>query len=476
MYRGARFLGIAGDGPTLTDDGVSAEVERFVYCRPPAQPPQLPPRLQEVPSTTFRAKFLVGCDGRQSSVRTELGIAFPGKDYPQRFLLSDVEMDDAPGLEGHEFYSMVEEDRFLLIIHLQGKLWRVYHSASDIKPEDATTETLERVWREMFPDGVIPEAVKWKDPGYFSLSCCLADTYRSGRCLLAGDAAHCHSPAGGQGMNTGLQDAGNLAWKLAAVLKGRSPASLLDSYEPERKPVAEWVLATSDSLFGAMTSNANSGGLFSFLVPMLRQAFLRLLLPLVPVSLLPPPPIKQKMMGLSISYAGSGTCVDLGSTPPHGAAAAGGRLPDCAFQLLPEGSPTTLLQLLSPLSLKMRLLFVGPLYPTSAELKEVLAKVEAVTKWPDLEAWVVCTDSNAEAPKAAAAAVVNGYECRCLGGTAGAEDLSSQLKLPKGQRALLVVRPDGYVAVSHRGGDAWDAEAVARGMADCGLVAPNNEA
>ena len=76
-------------------------------------------------------------------------------------------------------------------------------------------------------------------------------------------------------------------------------------------------------------------------------------------------------------------------------------------------------------------------------------------------------------PKTAAAA--DGYECRCLGGNEGAEDLSNQLKLPKGQRALLVVRPDGYVAVSHRGVDKWDAEAVAQGMADCGLMAPNKE-
>ena len=239
--------------------------------------------------------------------------------------------------------------------------------------------------------------------------------------------------------------------------------------------MAEWVLSTSDSIFGAVTSSSSSdsGGFFGFVVPVLRQAFLRLLLPLVPSSLLPPPPIKERMMGLSISYAGAGTCIDSGSTPPNGASAAGGRLPDCTFQLLPDGSSTTLLQLLSPLSLKIRLLFVGPAYPTPAELKEVLAKVEAATAWPELEAWAVCTDTGSEAPEAPS---VDGHECRCLGGNAGAEDLSRQLKLPKGQRALLVVRPDGYVAVSHRGGDEWGAEAVAQGMAGCGLAVPKEKA
>ncbi|MGH3814574.1 MAG: FAD-dependent monooxygenase, partial [Pseudonocardiaceae bacterium] len=198
---------------------------------------------------TLRTDWVVGCDGAHSAVRKAAHIGFPGVALVERFLLADVRAElplprdtVAVWLRGHDM---------LAAFPLPGAdLWRLMApapptaggAAQDLTGDavlDALTGLLE------VHTGVVRGA-QWTSVFRFHRR--LADTYRQGRVLLAGDAAHIHSPFGGQGLNTGIGDAENLAWKLALVIKGRAGTVLLDSYEAERRPVAAEVLDSTSSM------------------------------------------------------------------------------------------------------------------------------------------------------------------------------------------------------------------------------------
>ncbi|HEX2145167.1 MAG TPA: FAD-dependent monooxygenase [Glycomyces sp.] len=191
------------------------------------------------------APYVVGTDGVHSAVRKAVGIPFPGKAVLQSLMLADVKFTNPPAQTP---LANAANGAFCFVSEFGESYWRViaWNSANQ-QPDDAPVETEEiaEALRLALDADFGMHDVRWVSR--FHSDERQAPTYRSGNVFLAGDAAHCHSPAGGQGMNTGLQDAANLSWKLAAVLKG-TDAALLDTYEAERHPVAKQVLRTSGAI------------------------------------------------------------------------------------------------------------------------------------------------------------------------------------------------------------------------------------
>jgi 2-polyprenyl-6-methoxyphenol hydroxylase-like FAD-dependent oxidoreductase len=190
------------------------------------------------------AGWVVGADGAHSVVRKTLGIGFPGVPIVERFLLADVHADvDRPRTGA---MSWLRGDKVLAAFPLPGAdLWRVMAPAPPEFRDDAgQDEIVEYLGSRLCAEaGGTVRSVEWTST--FRIQRRLADSYRRGRAMLAGDAAHIHSPLGGQGMNTGIGDAENVAWKLALVVSGRADSSLLDTYEAERRPIAKDVLEST---------------------------------------------------------------------------------------------------------------------------------------------------------------------------------------------------------------------------------------
>jgi 2-polyprenyl-6-methoxyphenol hydroxylase-like FAD-dependent oxidoreductase len=197
-------------------------------------------------TSEVESRFLVGADGAHSTVRHEAGIGFAGAAYPERFLLADLDLDwELSHDEGHIW---IGDDGLVAAIPLPGeRRYRVivplppayaakeYHSEAEIAVEaemllaQRTDVPLRRVGDPVWASA-------------FRIQRRQADRYRRGPVFLAGDAAHVHSPVGGQGMNTGIQDAFNLGWKLALAARDQAAPGLLDTYQAERHPVAQGVL------------------------------------------------------------------------------------------------------------------------------------------------------------------------------------------------------------------------------------------
>lgn len=215
-----------------------------------------------------RARYIVGADGAHSVVRHTTGLSFEGDAYPQNFMLADVEID----WEGDKdrLYFFLSRKGLLVVFPLAGpSSYRLITTRVEYTPPDAGDPTLEEFQQLTTELSALP--MELHDPGWlarFRLHHRGVNSYRAGRAFVAGDAAHIHSPAGGQGMNTGIQDAYNLAWKLALVLEGRAPDSFLDSYHEERYPIGRRLLQTTDRLFNvAATHNAVLIRLRNFLLP-----------------------------------------------------------------------------------------------------------------------------------------------------------------------------------------------------------------
>ena len=195
---------------------------------------------------TVRAAYLVGCDGAHSTVRHLLGVPFAGHPYPFDWLLADTQVDwDGPRDRGHIFATAAGQPLFC--VPITPDLWRI--SLPMPGTRDGGPPGLDEI--QSLVDERSPHRIVVHDPETLtSFRCQLRSStaYRTGRVLLAGDAVHIHSPAGGQGMNTGMQDATNLAWKLALVVAGHAHDGLLDSYGRERGPVARQVLAFTEGI------------------------------------------------------------------------------------------------------------------------------------------------------------------------------------------------------------------------------------
>ena len=202
---------------------------------------------------TCEAAFIAGCDGAHSVVRQALAIGFPGGTYEHLFYVADVAARGT-AMNG-ELHAALDTSDFLAVFPLKedGRARLIgtvradaEHRRESLSWDDVSSRVID--WMRIEVD-----RVHWFST--YHVHHRVADRFGKGRAFLLGDAAHVHSPVGGQGMNTGIGDAANLAWKLAAVLQERADASLLESYEPERIAFARRLVATTDRAFTAVTSS-----------------------------------------------------------------------------------------------------------------------------------------------------------------------------------------------------------------------------
>lgn len=202
---------------------------------------------------TFRCSWLIGCDGAHSTVRHHLGIAFAGESMDRRFILADVSVDVETN--PHEGILSAGASGMTALFPVDKSRWRIIADKGPVDPNadsaNPTTEELQAVLDT-------PETRDWKIAevfwsGEFHINERQVENYVHDRILLAGDAAHVHSPAGGQGMNTGIQDATNLAWKVALVWKEAAPPALLETYQEERHPVGRQVVQVTSRMTRAVT-------------------------------------------------------------------------------------------------------------------------------------------------------------------------------------------------------------------------------
>ncbi len=201
------------------------------------------------------ATYLAGCDGARSPIRHLTGSGFEGGTYKQIFYVADVA---ASGVEpsGEAHIAFDKSDFVLVMAYGDQHQYRLIGTVQDERASDPESLTFKDVGHTAIKGlGINIDRVNWFST--YRVHHRVTDHFRHGRTFLLGDAAHVHSPAGGQGMNTGIVDAINLAWKLSAVLKSQAPDSLLDSYETERRAFAHKLVETTDRLFTFATSQGN---------------------------------------------------------------------------------------------------------------------------------------------------------------------------------------------------------------------------
>ncbi|MGW1144244.1 FAD-dependent monooxygenase [Streptomyces sp. NPDC002454] len=209
---------------SLSDDGDAVEVE----VRGPRG------------IRTLRAAYLVGCDGGRSTIRKAAGFAFPGTEATREMFLADVKgLDLEPRMTGEKL-----PGGMVMVAQLPGGITRIIAGENGTSPRRRTTppayEEIAAVWKRLTGGDITHGEPVWLSA--FGDAARQASEYRRGRVLLAGDSAHIHLPAGGQGMNASIQDSVNLGWKLAGVVNGWAGPGLLDSYHSERHPVGERLL------------------------------------------------------------------------------------------------------------------------------------------------------------------------------------------------------------------------------------------
>jgi 2-polyprenyl-6-methoxyphenol hydroxylase-like FAD-dependent oxidoreductase len=306
---------------------------------------------------SIQARYIAGCDGPHSTVRKQAGIPFEGGAYPQAFALGDVEAD---GLELGVIHAFGAGRGFAMFFPLgHPRTWRVMameaggpRAADD--GSDVTTIALSLGELQSMVSEPTYGSVTLRDPAWltrFRLHHRQAARYRQNRVFLVGDAAHIHSPVGAQGMNTGIQDAWNLGWKLAMVAQGRAIEPLLDSYHAERWPVGRTLLRATDRLFARFAKSVSGSQVMT--------SFRRVVVRGVIAPALSRRSIRAAafhfVSQLGIHYRKSPAVAEGEprlSKGPH----AGDRLPDA--QLLRDGQPAYLQQALS--SPHLHLLLCGP--------------------------------------------------------------------------------------------------------------------
>jgi 2-polyprenyl-6-methoxyphenol hydroxylase-like FAD-dependent oxidoreductase len=201
---------------------------------------------------TLLADWVVGCDGAHSIVRRHLGVSFDGDDYGQDWLMADVGIDWPIDRSGFHLFSYSGAP--MVAFPMPGGCWRVFLPQVPNRANERPQPEMEEIERLAAQRG--PAGMTLRDPtllAAFRSHRRSTKIMRNGPLLIAGDAAHIHSPAGGQGMNTGLHDAFNLGWKLALVANRQSPRSLLDTYQEERVPIAASVLELTHYLVRLFT-------------------------------------------------------------------------------------------------------------------------------------------------------------------------------------------------------------------------------
>jgi 2-polyprenyl-6-methoxyphenol hydroxylase-like FAD-dependent oxidoreductase len=272
-----------------------------------------------------RAGYLVGCDGAHSSVRQGAGVPFEGGRYPHTFALADLEVDGE--LERDAAHAYLGAPGMLFFFPLgRPATWRMAGMRPPVPDAgEGAKEPVEPSLTDLkaIADAFTGGRLRLRDPvwrTYFRLHHRHATRYRAGRVFLAGDAAHVHSPAGAQGMNTGIQDAWNLGWKLALVDRGLADPSLLDSYEAERRPIGRLVLRFTNRATRIATSP-------SPLIRLMRTQVVPRLAPLALRSKRGRALVYRTLSQLAIRYRHS-PAVEEGQPALHRGPKAGDRLPD----------------------------------------------------------------------------------------------------------------------------------------------------
>jgi len=313
--------------------------------------------------------WVAGCDGARSPVRELCGITFPGAPYEHVFFVADtVATGD---MVQHELNAYLWKSGFHLFFPIRGKdRWRVI----GILPE-CLRDKKDVTFSDVIPH-VRNEAgakLAFQECNWFStyrIQHRSASRFRDGRCFLLGDAAHIHSPMGGQGMNTGLQDAYNLAWKLALVLKGDAAEQLLDSYEAERMPVAQRLLDTTDRAFRLVVSDTK---LAAFFRTKIMGNIAALAMRRVPMQRL----FFRTISQIGIRYRRSPLSQTLANLP-EGAPQAGDRFPWLRVKLHESGPVEDLFEKLD--DTRFNLIVVGQ--PLSPEQRQELGALIGVYEIP----------------------------------------------------------------------------------------------
>src|SRR5829696_87018 len=305
---------------------------------------------QDGETERVRASYLVGCDGAHSTVRDLAGIPFEGAAYPQTFALADLDVDG--GLDSETVHAFLRPTGMLLFFPLEHPApWRMIAmgpravARAGEEPRAPSLEDLQRITDAYTPN------LRLRDPvwlSYFRIHHRQAVSYRRGRVFVAGAAAHVHSPAGAQGMNTGIQDSWNLGWKLALVAKDVTDQTLLDSYEAERLPIGRFVVRFTDRAFLVATSTNR-------LVRLIRLQVVPRLAPLLLRVKRGRAAAFRTVAQLGLNYRQS-TIVEEGEPPLRRGPKAGDRLPD--LRLVQDGEEIWLYEVLDPA--RFHLLLCGP--------------------------------------------------------------------------------------------------------------------
>lgn len=195
------------------------------------------------PASLF-VRLVIGCDGAHSAVRKVMGLSFEGGEYEDLYMLADI--DTSGSLPADEMQICPSERGPLAIFPMSATRKRVVGTIGQQEGDAPTLELVQRTLHQRGPHGIEAHSLNWSS--YFKIHRRHVSQLQSGDFFLAGDAAHIHSPFGGQGMNTGLHDVWNLAWKLDLYLRGFGKQTLLDSYSAERIPVIKSVIETTDQM------------------------------------------------------------------------------------------------------------------------------------------------------------------------------------------------------------------------------------
>jgi 2-polyprenyl-6-methoxyphenol hydroxylase-like FAD-dependent oxidoreductase len=367
--------------------------------------------LGEERERTVRGDWVVGCDGVHSLVRRSLDLSFDGEDYAQDWLMAEVNID-RPLARDH-FHLFAYTATPLPMFPMPGGRWRVFLPQVAGRSRDGRPPDLEEIEQLVALRG--PAGMKLSDPSLLATFRCYlrsSKVMRRGRVLIAGDAAHVHSPAGGQGMNTGLHDAFNLGWKLALVADGHAPFALLDTYQQERGPIAADVMAVTHRLVQ------------TFRVSSPRRRWLRdRFLPVVGTR----PAERRLATRLSqVAHNYRGASLASPAARPHRCSLTpGDRLPDVRGLRL-GGQKVSVLELLrSPVH---TLLVMAGRHPHRATLEGVIARF---ARWETIVRTVIIAAGDG-APD----------------GAIGDSDLRAHRRYSALEGRLVLVRPDGYVACS----------------------------
>ncbi|PGH26631.1 hypothetical protein AJ80_01760 [Polytolypa hystricis UAMH7299] len=241
----------------------SSIMARFRDTTKPSSPDQ------DTELETYEATFIAGCDGSHSVVRRSCGIEFEGETHKQSFFVADIE-GSGPVLNGEAHVTFNQSDILLTLAYDKGRRGRLNgvidqknftKDISELTLDDISQDTIKKMKLQI-------DKVNWFTA--YHVHHRLSQSFRKGRAFLVGDAGHIHSPVGGQGMNTGIGDAINLAWKLATVVQGRADPSLLDTYESERRAFATSLVHTTDKAFNFLaTEGFFASFLRTWLIPMI---------------------------------------------------------------------------------------------------------------------------------------------------------------------------------------------------------------